>query len=255
MDKLQQKAKRGIKVAIWAVVLFVSAFVSIFTGAFLDDGPYEKWCPVCLIMFFVLMIGCLVVLITGFSDVMAYDMIRLENKYKNKEMAKIPHCDKSIFITTIEKHGFKKIDANSQSTNCYWQKKKFHFLKDTIRYYVFETKTEGQTPRQITEEMFSNMVERQLNLFLETNYNDKRSVVYILFEFPKINNEELKNIKKACESLLSTETILMGAGDAVEGGLVPVIIDKKSEKIYFFNEPNGLMYYAYGCRMLEKIFL
>lgn len=253
MDELQQKAKRGIKVAIWAVVLFVSAFVSIFTGAFLDDGPYEKWCPVCLIMFFVLMIGCLVVLITGFSDVMAYDMVRLENKYKNKEMGKVLCCNKNTFITTIEKHGFKKVDANSQSANCYWQKKKFHFLKDTIRYYVFETKSDGQTPRQITEEIFSDMIERQLNLFLETNYNDKRSVVFLLFEFRKINNEELKNIKKVCESLLSTETILMGVGDAVEGGLVPVIIDKQNEKTYFFNEPRGLTYYAYGCRMLKKI--
>lgn len=255
MDELQQKAKKGKKKLITGILLLVLAFVSMFTGAFLDDGPYEHLCPICLIMFFVLMIACLFVLITGFSDCLAYDMIRLENKYKNKEMEKIPRCNKSTFITTIEKHGFKKIDANSQSTNCYWQKKKFHFLKDTVRYYVFETKSDGQTPRQITEEMFSNMVERQLNLFLETNYNDKRSVVYILFEFPKINNEELKNIKKASESLLSTETILMGVGDAVEGGLVPVIIDKKNEKTYFFNEPKGLTYYAYGCRMLEKIFL
>ena len=124
MDELQQKAKKGKKKLITGILLLVLAFVSMFTGAFLDDGPYEHLCPICLIMFFVLMIACLFVLITGFSDCLAYDMMRLENKYKNKEMARILHCDRNAFIASIEKCGFKKVDANSRSSRPYWQKKK-----------------------------------------------------------------------------------------------------------------------------------
>ena len=101
--------------------------------------------------------------------------------------------------------------------------------------------------------MFLDLIEKQLDLFSKTDYNDKRSVVFLIFEFKKLNNEELKNIKKVCESLLSTETVLMGVGDSIDGGLMPVIIDKQNERTYFFNEPKGLTYYAYGCRMLEKI--
>ncbi len=251
MDELQKKAKRGIRMAVWAVVLFVSAFVSIFTGAFFDDGPYEYLCPVCLIVFFVLMVLCLVILIFGRTDILAFELVRLENKYKNKDMATISYCDRQTFASKIEKHGFRYVGSKDYCS--FWEKKKFHFLKDTIQYCVYTTSLHPIRPvKVITEDVFSEMIDKNLDSFTEIDFLNKKLVLFMIFELEHTCKNELENLKKVCESQLVAETILT---NQFEGALVPVVIDKESQKTYFFNEPKGITYYAYGCRMLKKIFL
>ena len=247
MIEVGEKQIKNAKIKFtFASICFVLAFAAIIMSAVLDDGTYEFLCPIGLILFFTFMIISLVLLFSGFPDFAAYDIWKLQNKYKEKMLTNIYFENKESVMSIFEKSGFKYVDAN------YWIKKKFHFLKDTIRYYVrFAELQPNKYNKNITEDSFSKIVEKEINLFAKEDYKDQKSVVFLFIEFNKLNQEELKDIKKVCESYLTVETLYLSC---IQGGLVPIVVDKKNKKMYFFDESKGITYYAYGCRMFKKIF-
>lgn len=245
MIEVAEKQIKNAKIKFtFAAICFVLAFTAIITSAVLDDGPYEFLCPIGLILFFTFMIISLVLLFSGFPDFVAHDVWKLKNKYKEKVLTDIYFESKEFVISEFEKNGFKCINSN------YWMKKQFHFLKDSIRYYVKLTKLQ-KNKYNICEDSFSEIVEKEIELFEKEDYKTKNSVVFLFLEFNRLNQEELKEIKKVCESYLTIESVYV---PCLQGGLIPVIIDKKNRKMYFFDESKGITYYAYGCRMLKKIF-
>lgn len=226
------KYKRGRSLFALSIVLGFVGIVLLIVGIFVQNTRYGT--PLSVVGAIVSMTLAFFLMYKSYSDMMAYESLKMEREYDKHELYKL----KSVCKYEVKS---KLLGAGFYEENGYLKKKKFSYLKDSITYYfrmVYTTKVFGSVERYIKE--FEQMEREGNSCFCLFVYVDH------------ITDENLEDAKELGKSDIVYETVI---NPFTQDSYVIVVVDRKTNEGYFLDigKKHKSSLYSHGCKWIKKI--
>lgn len=231
----ERREKSKKEVIAWEAAgfaLFILAFADLLIPIALGDRA-DDYGWLILVVFFVLMIGSVVVLVYIFPDAAVLDLKKGIKKYNARELTRLSHAGKQEVLETFRRHKFKETDLG------FYRKKIFSFTQDSVCYYVALTDAEN------VEKAWEKTAKQ-----LETIQEKAKCVCLLVFLYKaQPTEQDQKVVRERAAWLLANEKVLP---EAQGFNMVPILVDTITGEGMYLSENHGITVYAHGSRLLKK---
>lgn len=227
--------KKGVKILFIGLFLEILSFIFILSVAILQNKLTKNLLFLLVIMALLCLIVGLIFCIKSYKRVLEFEVLRLENEYKGKELYKLNNVNKSDVEKVLYSNKFKK-------DGMYYKKKKFNLMRDSITYYF----------RLVDSKRINSCVNRESELFNEIEKN-KTFCLCLFIYLDNIDVDSIDETKNLAKKFIVYENVL---NPYIKENTVFVIVNKNNGEGYFLDigKKHRLSIYNKGCKIIKKYF-
>lgn len=238
MDEKSNKTKKRIYI-VFSIAIFLIVFAFIFAiiaESLKENGYGDFWSPlVSLLVFFLSLLTAIILLFSQLKDAVDIDYKDTTEKMNQMDISISDGTNPYEISNKLLSMKFKKDESG------YYNKKKFHFLKDSIHYYY----------KLVESTNISKTLAYELSIYNEIDIKCNNSCFILVIKkdsITKTDKESLKSISKRYMMFESLPFIKTAHTCFI------VLCDYDNKYYYYtFKNKHGIKVYSYGHRLLLKL--
>lgn len=235
----KRSVKKAMIMSVIAIVLILIAFSCLIVAAVMQERGYadEVVIPVALAGFFGGNVIAIVLLFKAYPALLRSDCARMEARYAGKELTCMSFPARESLAQIFISGGFQYIQEG------YYRRKKLSFLKDSVCYYV----------RMTEDTDIENALRREIERLYQMERREKNLCLLLFVYMDEIGESDKELLKELGKNTIVMESVL---NPNISMSVLLIAIDRRRDTGYYMEigKHGGITLYAYGCRMIGKLF-